>query len=70
VAGELPVTAAQMREAHRAEKYEGYFDFKQLKSVHTLMFTIILYELCAIATLNHPGPLPPKNYVRIVAFMP
>ena len=31
------------REAHRAEKYEGYFNFKQFKFCAYLIFTIILY---------------------------
>src|SRR5437762_10251166 len=40
------------------------------KSVHTLIFNIILYKSCAVATPKHLGPCPPKNYVRIVAFPP
>ena len=38
------------------------------KSVHTLIFTIMLYKSCAIATLKHLEPVPPKNYFHIVAF--
>src|SRR5438876_5226657 len=40
------------------------------KSVHTLIFNIILYKSCAVATPKHLGPCPPKNYVRTIAFPP
>ena len=40
------------------------------KSVHTLIFNIILYKSCAVATPKHLGPCPPKNYIRIIAFLP
>ena len=38
------------------------------KSVHTLIFAIILYKSCTIATLKHLELFLFKNYVRIVAF--
>lgn len=33
-----------------------------------LIFTIILYKSCTIATLKHLEPFLPKNYIHIVAF--
>jgi hypothetical protein len=35
-----------------------------------LIFTIVLYKSCAIATFKHLGPLLPINYICIVAFVP
>src|SRR4051812_13014534 len=38
-------------------------------SAHTVIFATVLYKSCAVAIHKHPRPLPPKNYVRFVAFM-
>jgi len=35
-----------------------------------LIFIIILYKSCTIATLKHLEPFLPKNYIHIVAFTP
>jgi hypothetical protein len=41
-----------------------------LKSVHTLIFTIILYKAYSVATLEPLEPFPLNNYVRVVALAP
>jgi hypothetical protein len=53
------------RETHRAEKSEGYFDFKHLK-----IYLISLYTSCFIATPKYLEPLSLKNYICVVALAP
>jgi hypothetical protein len=66
----LVTSLSTWRETHRAEKYKGYFDFRQLKICTHIDIYYNLYKSCAVATPNYLGPFPPKNYVRIVAFTP
>ena len=49
---------------------KGILTLSNLEYIHTLIFTIILYKSCAIATFKYLGPLLPKNYVYIIAFTP
>ena len=50
------------------ENTRGTLTSTDCNSAHTLIFTIILYKSCTIATFKHLGLLPPINYVRIIAF--
>jgi hypothetical protein len=49
-------------------KITGTLTLSNLGSVHTLVFTIILYKSCAIATPKHRDPSHLENYVRIIVF--
>jgi hypothetical protein len=55
------------RKTHRAAKYEGYIDFKQLGLYAHIDISHNMYKLRAVATLEPLEPLPRKNYDRIVA---
>lgn len=56
------------RETHRAEKIDGYFDFKQLRLHAHINVLTVLYKSCAVATPENSEPSHLENYVRIVAF--
>ncbi len=48
----------------------GTLTLSNLIFAYTLLCVIILYELYAIAIFEYVGPLLPKNYIRIFAFVP
>jgi hypothetical protein len=64
----LNAEACQTRDIHLTN--DGYFDFKHVKLCAHINISYILYKPCSVATPEHSEPLPPENYVRIVALSP
>jgi hypothetical protein len=56
------------RKTHRARNMRDTLTSSNSKTVHTSIFSIIIYKSYAVATIRHLGCILPKNYVFIVAF--
>jgi hypothetical protein len=46
-----------LRKTHRAKNMRGTWTSSNLNSTHMLIFTIVLYKLCTVATFKHLGSL-------------
>jgi len=51
-------------------KSRGTLTLNIFKSVHTSKYSILLFEPYPVATPEHSAPLPPENYIRVVALAP